>query len=141
MPAVDRAALLRAATVRVQQFLAELDHVGVDDVALVSLPAADTVARGPARTAAAVAADDAGLGPFLTRTREAARVRVIRMYDRKMYQPTWGGLNWGRSLGTVEDRIAVAAAVEDAAIATRRRISRLDRWLPVTGTALPPAPG
>jgi hypothetical protein len=40
------------------------------------------------------------------------------MYDRNMYQPTWAGLNWGRSLGTVEDRVAVAGAVEDAAIGT-----------------------
>ena len=40
------------------------------------------------------------------------------MYDRNMYQPTWAGLNWGRSLGTIEDRVAVAAAVEDAAIGT-----------------------
>jgi hypothetical protein len=40
------------------------------------------------------------------------------MYDRNAYQPTWAGLNWGRSLGTVEDRVAVAAAVEDAAIGT-----------------------
>ena len=60
----------------------------------------------------------AGLGPLLEATREKARTRVIRMYDRNMYQPTWAGLNWGRSLGTVEDRVAVAAAIEDAAIGT-----------------------
>ena len=74
--------------------------------------------RTPAREAAAAACVAAGLGPLLDATREKARTRVIRMYDRNMYQPTWAGLNWGRSLGTVEDRVAVAAAVEDAAIGT-----------------------
>ena len=109
---------LAEARVRVEQFLAELDHVGVEDVGLVSLPAADVAARAPARSVAVTAAEDAGLGPYLARTREDARSRVVRMYDRNAYQPTWAGLNWGRSLGTVEDRVAVAAAVEDAAIGT-----------------------
>jgi len=109
---------LAEARVRVEQFLAELDHVGVEDVGLVSLPAADVAARASARSVAVTAAEDAGLGPYLARTREDARSRVVRMYDRNAYQPTWAGLNWGRSLGTVEDRVAVAAAVEDAAIGT-----------------------
>jgi len=109
---------LSDARVRVDQFLAELDHVGIEDVGLVSLPAADVAARGPARSAAVSAAEQAGLGPYLAETREKARAHVVRMYDRNAYQPTWAGLNWGRSLGTIEDRVAVAAAVEDAAIGT-----------------------
>ena len=109
---------LSDARVRVDQFLAELDHVGIEDVGLVSLPAADVAARGPARSAAVSAAGEAGLGPYLAETREKARAHVVRMYDRNAYQPTWAGLNWGRSLGTIEDRVAVAAAVEDAAIGT-----------------------
>jgi hypothetical protein len=87
-------------------------------VALVSLPHDGAAERTPAREAAAAACVEAGLGPLLDATREKARTRVIRMYDRNMYQPTWAGLNWGRSLGTIEDRVAVAAAVEDAAIGT-----------------------
>lgn len=110
--------LLADARVRVEQFLAELDHVGVEDVGLVSMPAADVAARAPARADAVAAAQSAGLGLYLAESREQARARVVRMYDRNAYQPTWAGLNWGRSLGTVEDRVAVAAAVEDAAIGT-----------------------
>jgi hypothetical protein len=109
---------LADARARVERFLAELDHVGIEDVALVSLPAADVAARASARSTAVTAAGAAGLGPYLTKTREDVRARVIRMYDRNMYQPTWAGLNFGRSLGTIEDRVAVAAAFEDAAIGT-----------------------
>ena len=109
---------LTAARSRVARFLEDLDHLGIDDVALVSLPLDGAAARTPAREAAAAACVEAGLGSLLTDTREKARARVIRMYDRNMYQPTWAGLNWGRSLGTVEDRVAVAAAIEDAAIGT-----------------------
>lgn len=112
---VDR---LAAARQRVDAFLQDLDHVGIEDVGLVSLPAGDTAGRTPARQAAVSACDQAGLGPCLADAREQARTRVIRMYDRNSYQPTWAGLNWGRSLGTVEDRVAIAAAIEDAAIGT-----------------------
>ena len=118
MTTVETAQLAADARVRVDQFLAELDHVGIEDVGLVSLPAADVAARGPARSAAVSAAEQAGLGPYLAETREKARAHVVRMYDRNAYQPTWAGLNWGRSLGTIEDRVTVAAAVEDAAIGT-----------------------
>lgn len=109
---------LAEARLRVERFLDELDHLGIEDVGLVSLPLDGAAERAPAREAAAAASVTAGLGPLLDETREKARTRVIRMYDRNMYQPTWAGLNWGRSLGTVQDRVAVAAAVEDAAIGT-----------------------
>lgn len=106
------------ARLRIERFLDELDHIGIEDIALVSLPAGDVPARAHARAAAVAAASYAGLGQVLRESREQARARIVRMYDRNMYQPTWAGLNWGRSLGTVEDRVAVSAAVEDAAIAT-----------------------
>jgi hypothetical protein len=109
---------LVAARQRVEAFIEDLDHVGIEDVGLVSLPASDTAARSPARQAAVSACEAAGLGRCLADAREQARTRVIRMYDRNSYQPTWAGLNWGRSLGTVEDRVAIAAAIEDAAIGT-----------------------
>ena len=103
---------------RVERFFAELDHLGIEDVTSVSLPHEGAGERTPPREAAADACVAAGLGPLLDETREQARSWVIRLYDRNMYQPTRAGLNWGRSLGTIEDRIAVAAAVEDAAIGT-----------------------
>jgi hypothetical protein len=109
---------LADARLRVERFFGELDHIGIEDVALVSLPQDGAAERTPPREAAAAACIEAGLGPLLTETRDKARTRVSRMYDRNMYQPTWAGLNWGRSLGTIEDRVAVAAAVEDAAIGT-----------------------
>ena len=109
---------LNEARDRTDVFLDELDHLGIEDVELVSLPSRDAAGRAAARSAAVEAAERAGRGRLLSESRELARRRVIVMYDRNMYQPTWAGLNWGRSLGTVEDRVAVAAAVEDAAIGT-----------------------
>ena len=109
---------LADAQVRVDAFMATLDHVGIEDVGLVSLPGADIAARAPARAQAVAAAEEAGLGPYLIKAREKARAHVVRMYDRNAYQPTWAGLNWGRSLGTIEDRVAIAAAIEDAVIGT-----------------------
>ncbi len=115
---VEAGRRLDDARLRVERFLEELDHLGIEDVALVSLPSDGAAERTPAREAAAAACVAAGLGPLLEETRETARTRVVRMYDRNVYQPTSAGLNWGRSLGTSEDRVAVAAAVEDAAIGT-----------------------
>ena len=116
--APDGDELVDAAGLRVEQFLSDLDRIGIEDVGLVSLPATDMAARAPARSAAVKAAEEAGLGPLQGEARDEARARVVRMYDRNIYQPTWAGLNWGRSLGTIEDRVAVAAAVEDAMIGT-----------------------
>ena len=116
--ASDPDEIVDAARLRVEQFLEDLDRVGIEDIATVSLPMSDTAARTPARSAAVRAAEEARLGPLLAEARAAARDRIVRMYDRNAYQPTWAGLNWGRSLGTTEDRVAVAAAAEDAAIGT-----------------------
>ena len=106
--------LVDAAGLRVEQLLSDLDQIGIEDVGLVSLPATDMAARARARSAAVKAAEEAGLGPLQGEAREEARARVVRMYDRNVE----AGLNWGRSLGTIEDRVAVAAAVEDAMIGT-----------------------
>ena len=38
-------------------------------------------------------------------------------YARHQYEPTWAGLNWGRSLGTTSDRLGLTLAAEDAAAA------------------------
>jgi hypothetical protein len=108
----DQDRRLADARQRVERFLEELDHLGIEDVALVSLPHDGAGERTPSRETAAATCVAAGLGPFLTETREKARTRIIRMYDRNMYQPTWAGLNWGRSLGTVAMDVAPPEDVE-----------------------------
>ncbi len=104
------------AAARVESFFADLEHIGWEDLGSISFPT-DTSARAVARAAAATAAAEAGRAPFLAETRNAAGDWVLRAYSAGMYQPTFFGLNWGRSTGTLPDRVAVAGAVEDAATA------------------------
>lgn len=101
---------------RVEQFFGALDHLAAADFAGVSLaePGPDVV---EARRAALHAADGAGLADLVDDARERAAERVTRSYAGAMLQPTMFGLNWARSSGRIEDRVAVQSAVEDAAIA------------------------
>ena len=52
---------------------------------------------------------------------EAARATVqewlIRVFNEHQYQPTMFGLNWGRSLGTVDDRAEIARTLREAVTA------------------------
>ncbi len=60
----------------------------------------------------------AGLAALATEARDAARDRLLERWTGAAYRPTWaGGLNWGVSSGRAEDRAAVVAALEDAALA------------------------
>jgi hypothetical protein len=48
---------------------------------------------------------------------DRARQALIQAFSFRAYEPTWFGLNWGRSLGRADDRARLLAAVEDAAVA------------------------
>jgi hypothetical protein len=100
-------------------FLAELERTSVDDLSVVALPEPDP----DERTALLQRAVDvaAAAGPdrreALATAPARARERLFRAYAFRAYEPTWFGLNWGRSLGRAEDRARLIAAVEDAAVA------------------------
>jgi hypothetical protein len=93
---------------RVEAFFARLDRLGNDGIGQTPVPAADRVRRGEVRDAATAAAIAAGRGQLLEESRR---------FGSRVFRPTWVGLNWGQSLGTVEDRVAIAEIFDDAATA------------------------
>ena len=86
-----------------------------EDVQRISLPLPDD-ARRAALARAVAAAEAAGRGPELAGLRARMRREAFVRYDRALLRPTWLGLNWGLSSGTSEDRVAVAAALDEAAV-------------------------
>ena len=98
-------------------FLAELGRYSVDDLAMVALPEPDPEERAGLLQRAVDAADEAGRRDELATAPARAREQLFRAWSRRGYEPTWFGLNWGRSLGRADDRARLVAAVEDAAVA------------------------
>ena len=107
----------RAAADRLDVFLERLDRVGLEDLRLISLPLPDPDERAAALAKVDAAAQAAGLGPLVAEARRRTQDAIVRAYARHQYEPTWAGLNWGRSLGTTRDRLGLALAAEDAAVA------------------------
>jgi hypothetical protein len=100
-----------------EAFLAELGRYSVDDLAMVALPEPDPEERAALLQGAVDAAHEAGRREELAKAPGRAREQLFRAWSRRGYEPTWFGLNWGRSLGRADDRARLVAAVEDAAVA------------------------
>jgi hypothetical protein len=98
-------------------FLRELGRLSIDDLALVALPEPDPDERAGLLQRAVDAAAGSGRRDLLAAAPARARDTLFRAYSRRGYDPTWFGLNWGRSLGRADDRARLVAAVEDAAVA------------------------
>lgn len=107
----------RAAAERFDVFLRRLDHVGLEDLRLLALPVPDPAERVALLAEVDRVADEAGRGRLLDDARTRTRDAIARAYARHQYEPTWAGLNWGRSLGTTRDRLGLSLAAEDAAVA------------------------
>jgi hypothetical protein len=100
-----------------EAYLAELGRLSIDDLAMVALPEPDPDERAALLQRAVDAAASAGRREALSAAPGQARDALFRSYSRRGYDPTWFGLNWGRSLGRADDRARLVAAVEDAAVA------------------------
>jgi hypothetical protein len=98
-------------------FLAELARINVDDLMMVALPEPDPDERAALLQRAVDAAHAADRRQELAVAPTRARDQLFRAWSRRGYDPTWFGLNWGRSLGRADDRARLVAAVEDAAVA------------------------
>jgi hypothetical protein len=98
-------------------FLAELGRYSVDDLSMVALPEPDADERAALLQRAVDAAHAADRRAELAMAPARAREQLFRAWSRRGYEPTWFGLNWGRSLGRADDRARLVAAVEDAAVA------------------------
>jgi hypothetical protein len=102
---------------RLEAFLARLDRLGLEDLRLLALPVPDAEERAALLAEIGEAAAAAGRTALVEEARERARGAIVTAYDRHVYDPTWVGLNWGRSLGTTKDRLGLMVAAEDAAMA------------------------
>jgi hypothetical protein len=102
---------------RVGAFLETLSRLAVDDLAVLALPEPDRDDRTAALGRAEAAAERAGRLEELRAAPKRAREILVQAYSFRAYDPTWFGLNWGRSLGRADDRARLLAAVEDAAVA------------------------
>jgi hypothetical protein len=102
---------------RLDAFLERLDRVGLEDLRLLSLPLPDREERTALLADVDRLADEAGRKSLVDVARRRTREAIERAYARHQYEPTWAGLNWGRSLGTTNDRIGLTVAAEDAAVA------------------------
>jgi hypothetical protein len=99
----------------VEQLFDRLDRLANGD-AQAPRPAVDQDHRAEVREVATEAAIKAGRGRLLADSRRAAREVALRRFGSRVFRPTWVGLNWGQSLGTVGDRVAAAEVFDDAAM-------------------------
>ena len=102
---------------RLGVFLARLDRLALEDLRLLALPLPDPALRAAVLDEVDRAAAAVGRTALLDKARRRARDAMVLAYNRHQYDPTWAGLNWGRSLGTAQDRLGLTLAAEDAAVA------------------------
>lgn len=102
---------------RVGAFLETLERLNVDDLAMLALPEPDPAERSALVQRAESAAEAAGRYDEVRAAPGRAREALVQAFSFRAYDPTWFGLNWGRSLGRADDRARLVAAVEDAAVA------------------------
>jgi hypothetical protein len=107
-----------AAADRLETFLARLDRLGLEDLRLLALPLPDPTERAALLSEVDRVAAEVNRSKLVEEGRLRSRETMFRAYNRHQYDPTWAGLNWGRSLGTARDRLGLVLAAEDAAVAT-----------------------
>jgi hypothetical protein len=102
---------------RVDAFVDRLDRLVMNGLGQTIIPGVDRQRRDEVRDVAIDAAVAAGRRQVLGDVRKAARETALVRFGSRGFRPTWVGLNWGQSLGTVADRVAYAEIFDDAAIA------------------------
>jgi len=137
-------------TDRIAGFLQRLDQLNVDDLEVLALEPIPVADRDRLLSDADAAAQAAGRLDELDEAADLAKETVVRALSLRSFDPTWLGVNWGRTLGHVEDRAeliaeieegAMAAVVADVAPAVADRLgARFERLAAMTGTAWEPNP-
>jgi hypothetical protein len=102
---------------RIDAFLRRLEHLSVDDLSVIALAPADPDERDRLLRRIDAAATAAGRMDDVDEAADAARDVLVRAFAVRGLDPTWFGLNWGRSLSRPEDRALLIQAAEDAAMA------------------------
>lgn len=102
-----------AARERVAALLDRLTHVELGVVVVIAPDAIRLAARESAR-AAATAAER---GALLDEATDAARATAMRIFSRAAFSGTWAATEMSASVASAADRVAAAAAFEEAATA------------------------
>lgn len=102
-----------AAQTRVEDLLERLSRVNLQVVVIAPPDAARRAARNRARAAAAASGRSA-LFDYATR---AARDTALRAFARGGFSGTWAATEMSASIANASDRVAAAAALEEAAMA------------------------
>lgn len=112
-----RAAAEAEAHARLEALFAGFDRLTPDELAHIGLVRRDDGHRRVLEQHVEGAARSADRAQLVGEARDRARETVVRRYSEGGLHPTWIGLNWGLSQGTVADRVAIVEALEDAAAA------------------------
>lgn len=104
---------IAAARARVEALLERLARVELQVVVVAPPDATRLAARDRARDAAIVA----GRGALLGEATWAAREVALRAFSRAGFSGTWAATDMAVSVATAGDRVAAAAAFEEAALA------------------------
>jgi hypothetical protein len=104
-------------TERVDAFLRRLGDLSVDDLTVLALAPADPDERERLLDRIDAAARATGRLDEIDEAADRAHDALVGAFAVRGLDPTWFGLNWGRSLGRSADRAVLLQAVEDAAMA------------------------
>ncbi len=102
---------------RLEALFEGFDRLTPDELAHMGMRRDHGEARRSLLRVCAEAAEKHGRTELFGEARMQARDAVMNRYSAGSLHPTFIGLNWGLSQGTVEDRVSVVQALEDAAAA------------------------
>jgi hypothetical protein len=107
----------RAARHRLNTLFQAFDRLTPDELARIGYQLPPDDERDPLLDAVDEAAVRTGRVVLVGEARDAARDAVMNRYSAGSFRPTFVGLNWGISQGTIESRVAIAETLADAAAA------------------------
>jgi hypothetical protein len=105
----------RAARRRLDDLFRAFDRLTPDELARIGYRLPPDEVRDPLLDAVDEAAIRTGRVALMDEVRDSVVETVLVRYSAGTFHPTFAGLNWGLSQGTVEDRVAIAEALADAA--------------------------
>ncbi len=106
-----------AARARLEALFATFNGLTPDELGHIGLSRNDGQARAELLATVEAAARRADRSVLLGEARSRAAEMVMGRYSEGSLHPTWVGLNWGLSQGTIGDRVAIVEALADAAAA------------------------
>jgi hypothetical protein len=117
VPSDPEQAAADAARGRVDRFLVEVSKLPAERLPLFAVAPADAERHRRVVDDVEAAAIEGGLREPLAEILADVNDWVLRRYADRGYDPTFFGLNWGRSPGTARDRAIVAGSLRETVTA------------------------